>query len=55
MAVERKNPSLNVFGSFFMIIIAGTAYRISRLNRKLVQTQMSTILKKFGNTLYSSS
>lgn len=53
MAVERKNPKLSIFGSFFMIITAGTLYRFSRLNKKIMQTQFSSILEKFGNKLYS--
>lgn len=44
MAVQRKTPSLTIFGSFFMVILAGTAYRFSRLNKKILQTQMTDIL-----------
>lgn len=37
-----------------MIITAGTLYRFSRLNKKIMQTQFSSILEKFGNQLYSN-
>lgn len=53
MAVERKFPSVSFLSSFFLIIVAGTAYRVSRVNKKVLQTQMSDILKKMGNKLYT--
>jgi hypothetical protein len=55
MTVQRKNPRLSILGSFFMIIIAGTFYRISRINQKIVRSQVSSILEKLGNNLYSNT
>lgn len=44
MAVERKNSNVNFIGSFLVIITAGTIYRLSSLNRKVMQVQMTKIL-----------
>lgn len=44
MAVERKTQNINFIASFFMIIVAGSLYRVTNLNRKLMHTQITNIL-----------
>lgn len=44
MGVQRKGPSINVIGSFLMIITAGTLYRFRALNNKILKTQVSNYL-----------
>ena len=44
MGVERKNPKLSVLGSFFMVVMAGTVYRLSKLNRKLLSSQLKDVI-----------
>jgi len=44
MAVQRKGPSMSVIGSFLMVITAGTIFRFTRMNKKLVKMQLSSIL-----------
>jgi hypothetical protein len=44
MTVQRKSPSMSVIGSFLMVIAAGTLYRISRMNKKIVKMQLNTLL-----------
>jgi len=44
MGVERKNPKLSVLGSFFMVILAGTAFRLSGYHRKIFSSKLSDIL-----------
>lgn len=51
MGIERKNPKLNWIGSFGLIILAGTLYRVSRVQKKFLQTEVASILSKLGSNL----
>jgi hypothetical protein len=54
MGVERKSPRVSIFSSFLMIILAGTAFRMTRLSHKIIRTQLNKILEQFGNQMYSA-
>ena len=38
MGVSRKFPKINWLSSFGLIIVAGTIYRFSKLNQRLMKT-----------------
>ena len=51
MGVERKNPKLNWIGSFGLIILAGSLYRLKGVNSKIMKTEISEIMKKMGESI----
>ena len=51
MGIPRKIPKLNWLTSFGLIIVAGTFYRLSSLNRRLMRTQLNDIWESMGNQI----
>ena len=37
MGIARKVPKINWLSSFGLIIVAGTLYRVSKINRKIME------------------
>ncbi len=53
MGVQRKPIQVNWLASFGMIILAGTLYRVRKVNTVLFRAQMKDIMQKLGLRLYN--
>jgi hypothetical protein len=53
MGVQRKPMEVNWLGSFGMIILAGTLYRVRNVNAVLFKAQMKDIMQKLGLRVYN--
>ena len=43
MGIARKVPKINWLSSFGLIILAGTLYRVSKINRKIMEVQIKNL------------
>ena len=59
MGVQRKPMQVNWLASFGLIILAGTLYRVRKVNSFLFKAQMKEVMAKLGlrinNTVEPSS
>ena len=53
MGVQRKPAQVNWLASFGLIILAGTLYRVRKVNSILFKTQIKEITHKLGLRLNS--
>lgn len=54
MGVQRKPAQVNWLASFGLIILAGTLYRVRKVNSVLFKTQMKDIMHRLGLKLNGS-
>ncbi len=54
MGVQRKPIEVNWLTSFGMIILAGTLYRVRKVNGVLFKAQMKDIMQKLGLRLFNA-
>lgn len=48
MGVQRKSVQVNWLASFGLIILAGTFYRVRKVNNKIFKTKMNDLMQKLG-------
>jgi hypothetical protein len=54
MGVQRKPIEVNWLASFGMIVLAGTLYRVRKVNGVLFKAQMKDIMQKLGLRLFNA-
>jgi hypothetical protein len=52
MGIERKNPNINWFASFGLIILAGTFYRFRKINKTLMQAKIKDLMDNSGMNVF---